>query len=88
MGGINQADLQANIQNIMNNRNIPPELAQQARQQMMPQADPDNLIFEDQNIALEQEAIMEHIMNMQQPDEEEDIIINDAGDDEVRKQNE
>jgi hypothetical protein len=88
MGGINQADLQANIQNIMNNRNIPPELAQQARQQMMPQADPDNLIFEDQNIALEQEAIMEHIMNMQQPDEEEEIIINDAGDDEVRKQNE
>lgn len=87
VGGMNQAEFQANIQNVMNNQNLPPQVAQVPINQGMPPVDHDNLIMEDENAMMEQEAIMQHIMNQQRANqEEEEFLIMDAGDDEVRKQ--
>ena len=95
MGGMNAGmlppNVQANLQQMMNNqnnRNNAPQV--RVRNQARPPVDHDNLIVEDENAVLEQELIMEHVANQQMPQvEEEEIIINDAGDDEVRgEQNE
>jgi len=84
MAGMNQAAFQANVRQMLNNRNLPPQVANRVRNQGLPRANPDNLIMEDPNAILEQELIMQHIAQQQRPVEEEDIIIIDSSDEEVK----
>lgn len=84
-----QEQVQAQIEQMMANNQVPPEIADMVRNaghQNMPPVDPDNLIIEDPDFIHEQELIMNHIA--QQPAEEEDILILDSGDAEVHKQQE
>jgi hypothetical protein len=100
LNGMNAANLnpnvQANLEEMLRNRNVPapvihmpvpqPQVVPQNR--ALPPVDVDNLILEDPEAIREQELIMQHIANQNKPQfEEEEFIITDAGDDEVRKEN-
>lgn len=89
MANVNQAELRARLQQMMNNRQIPPQMQQQfanaVRNHGQPPVDHDNLILEDPEMIREQELIMQNLVNQQPLVEEEEIIIRDAGDDEVRR---
>ncbi|CAI2387688.1 unnamed protein product [Moneuplotes crassus] len=89
MGGMNPADMQQNMQDQMQNlQQMMGQGGQRVRvRQARPQVDHDNLILEEENAALEQQIILDHIANQQQiqDEDEENFVINDAGDDEVRR---
>ena len=90
MGGMNAADLapnlQANLQQMMNNRNAGGQVVNRVRNERRPPVDEDNLIFENENEILEQQLILDHIANQQMPHiEEEEIVINNARDEDVKR---
>lgn len=96
-GGNNQAQLRAQLEQMIANGQVPPQIANMIRNRAgaqeaaggLPPVDLDNLILEDPNFAHEQELIMQQINqdNQQPVIEEEDFLILDAGDEEVNKEN-
>ena len=72
LGGMNNAAMQANLRQMLNNRNLPPQVANAIRNQGVPRGNQDNLIIEDPNAVHEQELIMQHIAQQLRPNEEEE----------------
>ena len=73
MGAMDNAAMQANLRQMLNNRNLPPQVANALRNQGgMPRVNQENLIVDDPNAVHEQELIMQHIAQQLRPAEEEE----------------